>query len=87
MVHEAYLACGAADALMNWKLPPDQRNAYRREYDKHHARAQRLINEMLDEFRRAGDQGRYRDVLPVYYAAFLFHAAAVSFRRIPGIAA
>ncbi|RAR13185.1 ankyrin repeat-containing protein [Stemphylium lycopersici] len=76
MVHEAYLACGAADALMNWKLPPDQRNAYRREYDKHHARAQRLINEALDEFRRAGDQGRYRDVLPVYYAAFLFHAAA-----------
>ena len=67
MVDEAYLACGAADALMNWGLPRDQLNAYRREYDMHHARAQLLINEALDEFRRAGEERRERDVLLLYY--------------------
>jgi hypothetical protein len=84
MVNEAYLACGAADALMNWDLPGYQLSAYRREYEAHHMRAQLLINEALEEFRKAGDERRQRDALPIYYAAFLFHAAAVSLQRILG---
>jgi hypothetical protein len=78
MVREAYSACGVADALMNKHLSRDRRDMYLRTYRIHHSRAQVLITQALKEFVEAGDRREQRDVLPIYHAAFLFHAAAVS---------
>lgn len=78
MVSEAYNACAVADALMNRHLAPHHRARYFREYRIHHSRAQSLITQALKEFNEVYLSGEQCEILPIYYAAFLFHAAAVS---------
>ncbi|PSN59786.1 hypothetical protein BS50DRAFT_536985 [Corynespora cassiicola Philippines] len=75
MVWEALYACGAADALMNKRLPSDLRHEYQRTYDIHDSRARNLIMKAIDTFIARSGRGEHPDVLPLYYAAFLLHAS------------
>lgn len=78
MVWEALYACGAADALMNSKLPAAIRNEYQLAYCIHYARGIKLINEAIAQHNEDLRTGREPDVLPLYHAVWLLHSSGVS---------
>lgn len=93
MVWEALYSCGAADALMNKKLPryvtsfmpwppthllfSELRREYQSAYDLHDSRARNMIIQAIDVFNEKRKRNEKPDALPLYYAAFLLHAAGV----------
>jgi hypothetical protein len=95
MVWEALYSCAAADALMNKKLPgyvksfmpssPSNvlfsglRQEYQSAYDSHDSRARNMIIQAIDVFNDKLRRNEKPNALPLYYAAFLLHAAGVIF--------
>ncbi|KAF2239708.1 hypothetical protein EV356DRAFT_528280 [Viridothelium virens] len=80
VVWEALYACGAADALMNERLPRDLHREYEDAYNIHDFRARNLIMNAIDEVNEKLARRARPDVLPLYYAAFLLHASGACTR-------
>lgn len=77
MVWESLYACGAADALMNSKLPKHISRDYAHAYHVHYMRGIRLVNAGITEWQRRIAIGENPDVLPLYYAIFMLHSSGV----------
>jgi hypothetical protein len=78
MVRETRYACGAADAWMNTKLPVGVRAEFLRAYNRHDFKARTKLWQAVHEFAEKIRKGESPDVMPLYIATFLHHAAGVS---------
>ncbi|KAF5878639.1 uncharacterized protein Bfra_000806 [Botrytis fragariae] len=76
MIREAYYACGAADALRNFKLHNHVREEYQTAYQRHNDNAIAMINAAIDDVLA----GTLTDLWPLYHAIFLSHASAACVR-------
>jgi hypothetical protein len=72
-------ACGAADAWMNAKLPASIRAEYLRAYNHYDTEARIKLWQAVHGFNEKVQAGQSPDVLPLYIATFLHHAAGVSY--------
>jgi hypothetical protein len=72
-------ACGAADAWMNAKLPASIRAEYLRAYNHYDSEARIKLWQAVHGFNEKVQAGQSPDVLPLYIATFLHHAAGVSY--------
>jgi hypothetical protein len=72
-------ACGAADAWMNAKLPASTRAEYLRAYNRYDFEARIKLWQAVHRFNEKVQAGQSPDVLPLYIATFLHHAAGVSY--------
>lgn len=83
MVREARYACGAADGYMNKKLPAEVRAEFLKAYDRHDFKTRFLLWRAVYEFAEKRRRCEDPDVMPLYIATFLHHAAGVSFCALP----
>ena len=78
MVGLTRYACGAADAWMNTKLSVGTRAEYLKAYNRYDFKARIKLWEAVHTFNEEVQAGQSPDVMPLYIATFLHHAAGVS---------
>jgi hypothetical protein len=82
MVRETRYACGAADAWVNTKLSATTRAEYLKAFNRHDFKARILLWRAVYEYAEKRRNGESPDVMPLYIATFLHHAAGVSHRAL-----
>jgi hypothetical protein len=82
MVRETRYACGAADAWVNTKLSATTRAEYLKSFNRHDFKARILLWRAVYEYAEKRRNGESPDVMPLYIATFLHHAAGVSHRAL-----
>ncbi|KAH6549071.1 hypothetical protein HBI07_059900 [Parastagonospora nodorum] len=75
-------ACGAADAWMNTKLHPSTRAEYLKAYNLYDCEARTSLWRAVHEFAQKVREGQMPDVMPLYIATFLHHAAGACIRGV-----
>lgn len=78
MVSLTRYACGAADAYMNPRLSKSTRDEFLKAYNRYDFKARMKLWQAVYEFDEKVRRGDSVDVLPLYIATFLHHAAGVS---------
>lgn len=79
MVSLTRYACGAADAWMNGELSKSTRKKFLRAYNRYDFKARIALWRAVHRFAQKRRMGQRPDVMPLYIATFLHHAAGVSY--------